>query len=60
MTVLRTSRDGCWELRSNQWGQYLAPTADPDADTVITNEQLNGFELNENITPSQLIFGTAG
>ena len=50
MTVLRTSRDGCWELKSNQWGRYLAPTADPDADTVITKEQLEGFELNEDIT----------
>lgn len=50
MTVLRTSRDGCWELKSNQWGRYLAPAADPDADTVITKEQLEGFELNEDIT----------
>ena len=50
MTVLRTSRDGCWEIKSNHWGRYLAPTVDPDADTVITKEQLEGFELNENIT----------
>ena len=46
MTILRTQRDGCWELRSNTWGQFLAPTVDPDADTVITNEQLQGFELH--------------
>lgn len=49
MTVLRTSRDGCWEIKSNQWGRYLAPTVDPDADTVITKEQLEGFELNDDI-----------
>lgn len=47
MTILRTQRDGCWELRSNSWGQFLAPTVDPDADTVITKEQLEGFELHE-------------
>ena len=56
MSVLRTSRDGCWEIQSNQWGRYLAPTVDPDADTVITKEQLEGFELHDNITriPSAL------
>ena len=47
MTLLRTQRDGCWELRSNSWGQFLAPTVDPDADTVISQEQLEGFELHE-------------
>lgn len=49
MTILRTQRDGCWELRSNTWGQFLAPTVDPDADTVITQEQLEGFELHLDI-----------
>ena len=46
MTILRTQRDGVWELRSNAWGTFLAPTVDPLADTVITQEQLDGFELN--------------
>ena len=45
MTILRTQRDGCWTLQTNQWGTFLAPTVDPDADTVITQEQLEGFEL---------------
>ena len=46
MTVLRTRREGCWELTNNSWGTYLSPTSDPLADTVITQEQLDGFELN--------------
>ena len=45
MTILRTQREGCWELRTNTWGTYLSPTVDPQADTVITQEQLEGFEL---------------
>ena len=51
MTILRTSRDGCWEIKSNNWGRYLAPTTDPTADTVITKEQLEGFELHDDIAP---------
>ena len=46
MTILRTQRDGCWQVQSNSWGQFLAPAVDPDADTVITKEQLEGFELH--------------
>jgi len=45
MTILRTQREGVWEIRTNTWGQFLAPTVDPLADTVITQEQLEGFEL---------------
>lgn len=56
MTILRTQRDGVWELRSNAWGTFLAPTVDPLADTVITQDQLDGFELNPDIPkiPNQL------
>ena len=49
MTILRTQRDGCWSVQSNAWGQFLAPAVDPDADTVITQEQLKGFELHPDI-----------
>jgi len=48
MTVLRTSQEGCWELTTNTWGTFLSPTRDPLADTVITQEQLQGFELKPN------------
>ncbi len=47
--LLRTASDGCWQLLSNSWGQFLAPTADPDANVVLTEEQLQGFELHDDI-----------
>ncbi len=47
--LLRTAHQGCWRLTSNGWGQYLAPTADPDANVVLSNEQLQGFELHDGI-----------
>ena len=56
MTVLRTRNDGCYALQQNSWGTYLAPASDPLADTVITQEQLDGFELAADIPkiPAQL------
>ena len=49
MELLRTRTDGCFQLQSTIWGRYLAPANDPLADTVITNEQLNGFELSPDV-----------
>lgn len=49
--LLRTARNGCWQLKRNSWGQFLAPTSDPLANVVISEEQLEGFELNEGIAP---------
>ena len=49
MTVLRTSTDGCYKLVNNSWGTYLSPAADPEADTVITKEQLEGFEVRTDV-----------
>jgi len=49
MTIYRTSRDGCWQVVSNSWGEYLAPAIDPLADTVISEEQFKGFELNPDL-----------
>ena len=56
MTVLRTSINGCWDIKSNAWGRYLTQVPDPDADTVITQEQLTGFEVHEDVPkiPSDL------
>ena len=51
MSVLRTSRDGCYELTSNYYGTFLSPTVDPLADVVITKEQMEGFELSDDIAP---------
>ena len=49
--LLRTARRGCWQLKRNAWGQFLAPTDDPLANVVLSDEQLQGFELNEGIVP---------
>ena len=46
-TLLRTRRDGCYQLQTNSYGTFLAPADDTLADTVITQEQLNGFELRK-------------
>ncbi len=56
MSVLRTTRDGCYQLTNNYYGTYLAPAADPLADVVITKEQMEGFELSDDIAriPSEL------
>lgn len=49
--LLRTSRNGCWQLKRNTWGQFLAPAPDPLANVVLSEEQLKGFELNDDIIP---------
>ena len=49
--LLRTARHGCWQLKTNTWGQFLAPTDDPLANVVINDDQLKGFELQAGIAP---------
>ena len=49
MEILRTSKSGCFTLTSNAWGQYLSPTNDPLADTIISKEQMEGFEINPDV-----------
>ena len=51
MSLLRTTREGCFALTTNYYGTYIAPVADPLADTVITKAQMEGFELSEDIAP---------
>ena len=50
MELLRTRTDGCYQLQSNYWGTYLMPADDPLADTVITKEQFEGFELSDQVS----------
>lgn len=50
MEILRTRTDGCYQLQSNYWGTYLSPADDPLADTVITKEQFEGFELSDQVS----------
>jgi hypothetical protein len=47
--ILRTRRDGVWEVYDGVWGSYIRPTDDPDANVVIDEDNLNQFELKENI-----------
>jgi hypothetical protein len=49
--IIRTPRDGCFELRSNSFGSYLHPCVDPDANATLEADALKSFELNEDITP---------
>jgi hypothetical protein len=48
-SILRTSMDGCFEVYKGAWGSYLRPTADPDANVVITDEHYEKFEVREDI-----------
>jgi hypothetical protein len=49
-TLLRTYRQGVFQVYNDTWGSYIAPTYDPDANIVeIKEEQLKLFELNKNI-----------
>jgi hypothetical protein len=47
--VLRTRRDGVWEVYNGTWGSYLRPTDDPDANIIINEENLKVFNLNPDI-----------
>lgn len=48
-SVLRTRRDGVFEVYSGPWGSYIRPTDDPNANVEITEEHLEKFELREGI-----------
>lgn len=47
--ILRTRRDGVWEVYNGVWGSYIRPADDPDANVVIDEENLKKFELKEDI-----------
>lgn len=47
--VIRTSRHGCFQVRSNAWGQFLAPCPDPDATAELEKGALDRFELHPDI-----------
>lgn len=50
-SILRTPLDGCFTLRSNTWGTFLASTHDPDANVEISAEDFENFELHDEIHP---------
>lgn len=47
--VIRTSRNGCFKVRSNAWGQFLAPCPDPQATAELEKGALERFELHPDI-----------
>ena len=47
--ILRTRRDGVWEVYNGPWGSYLRVTDDPEANVEITEEHLKKFELKNDI-----------
>jgi hypothetical protein len=55
-TVLRTRRDGVFEVYEGPWGSYIRTTDDPEANVEITEDHLKKFELREDIhrIPSDL------
>lgn len=48
--IIRTKRNGCWQVRSNTWGAFLQPVDDPLAEATLEPGALERFELNEDIT----------
>lgn len=48
-TVLRTRRHGVWEVYDGPWGSYLRPIDDPDANVVISDDNLKVFNLKPDI-----------
>jgi hypothetical protein len=52
-TVLRSPRHGCFRLRTNHWGSYLAPCDDPDGDNEL-NETVLRDALAEFAVPETL------
>lgn len=49
--ILRTKRDGCYQVRSNSWGAFLVSVDDPQANGELEEGALKRFELHDGITP---------
>lgn len=49
--LIRTKRDGCFDLRSTVWGAFLSPTDDPLSNAELEPGALESFELHEGIAP---------
>jgi hypothetical protein len=49
--LIRTKRDGCWQVRSNSWGAFLQPADDPLAEATLDKGAMDRFELNADIAP---------
>ena len=47
--IIRTSKDGCFQVRSNAWGSYLSRVADPEATAELEPGALDRFQLHTGI-----------
>ena len=47
--IIRTTRHGCFQVRSNAWGSFLAPCSDPDGVAELEKGALDRFELRDDI-----------
>lgn len=48
-SILRTEKDGCFELYQGGWGSYLRPIDDPEANVRLTKDDFKAFTLKEGI-----------
>jgi hypothetical protein len=49
--IIRTLRDGCYELRSNSWGAFLIQCDDPESNATLEPDALKSIDLHPDIAP---------
>lgn len=47
--IIRTAKDGCFQVRSNAWGSFLSRVADPEATVELEPGALEHFQLRAGI-----------
>lgn len=48
-SIFRTSQNGCYQFYEGGWGKYLRKIDDPEANVILTKDDLNSFTLKEDI-----------
>lgn len=48
-TIIRSKRNGCFAVRTNHWGHYIAPCDDPDATPEFTVADANDFHVPDDL-----------
>jgi hypothetical protein len=47
--IVRSKRNGCFSVRTNHWGHYMAPCDDPDATPEFTVADANDFHVPDDL-----------
>jgi hypothetical protein len=47
--IIRTRKDGCYRLKTNAWGSFIARCDDPLAEATLDKGAMDRFELNDGI-----------